>query len=337
MNLLLVLGAGASRNLGKQKPMPLMPDWSNALCEALDRAEKGLADACGLEPGIDGPTFEKNLGLLLRWQGVRHLEQRFEGLGGPQPGGVLGSVREARANTQRRMETVMKVINSTLYDQFGQLRIDYDLAVTAYSQILAETEGSQLVIATTNYDRAAESALRMAGHSTNTGFSGKPHMTPALDPSGMMDNLEAEIPVIHLHGAVGWYELEGIVSDHYGDRPYNPTLGSPVVLYPDPEKDPTSDALVQQLWDQFAAAIELSDLILVIGHSLHDPALVGALSSAIADGTRVIVSYLDDEGGELIDRQLPNAHVVQMRFGPTIESTTAIRDLVSKHAGQPAG
>ena len=230
----------------------------------------------------------------------------------------------------------MRVINSTLYEQFGQLQIDYDLAAAAYSQVLAETDECRLVVATTNYDRVAESALRMAGRNTNTGFAGKPHMTPALDPSEMMDDLAAEIPVIHLHGAVGWYELEGVVSDHYGDRPYNPTLGSPVVLYPDPDKDPTSDALVQQLWDQFARAIDISDLILVIGHSLHDPALVEALSSAMADGTRVVVSYLEAEDGEQVDRQLPNAHVVQMRFGPTIESGTAIRDLVRKHAGQPA-
>ena len=230
----------------------------------------------------------------------------------------------------------MEVINSTLYEQFGQLQIDYDLAAAAYSQILAETNECRLIVATTNYDRAAESALYMAGRTTNTGFAGKPHMTPALDPSGMLDDLTAEIPVIHLHGAVGWYEAEGVVSDHYGDRPYNPTLGTPVVLYPDPDKDPTSDALVQQLWDQFDKAIEIADLILVIGHSLHDPALVEALHSAVADGTRVVVSYLGDESGEQIDRQLPDARVVQMQFGPTIESSTSIRDLIEKHAGQPA-
>jgi hypothetical protein len=336
MNLLLVLGAGASRSLGKGQPMPLMPDWSNALCEALDQAAQGLASACHLEPGMDGPTFETNLGLLLRWQSVRHLEERFERLGGNQPGGLLSAVRDARANTQRHMEIVMKVINSTLYEQFGQLRIDYERAAAAYSQILAETKGCRLVVATTNYDRAAESALRMAGRSTNTGFVGNPHMTPALDPSGMLENLAAEIPVIHLHGAVGWYEAEGVVSDHYGDRPYNPTLGSPVVLYPDPDKDPTSDALVHQLWDQFTRAVEIADLILVIGHSLHDPALVQALRSAMAADTRVVVSYLEDEGGEQIDRQLPDARIVQMQFGPTIESSTSIEDLVKKHAGQPA-
>lgn len=335
MNLLLVLGAGASRNLGLNQPMPLMPDWSNALCEELDRAEEGLAAACRLERDMDGPTFEKNLGLLLRWQSVRHLEERFAGLGGNYPGGGMGGVMEARANTARRMATIMEVINSTLYEQFGQRRIDYDLASAAYSQVLEEVGDSNLIVATTNYDRAAESALRQAGRQTNTGFSGMPEMTPTLSPTGMVDSRDAAIPVIHLHGAVGWYEREGVVSDHYGDLPYNPSLGSPVVLYPDPDKDPTSDAVVQQLWDEFHRAVEIADLILVIGHSLHDPALVEALNSRSTRGTRVVVSYLNEGDGEQIDLQLPDARVVQMRFGPSIESSTSIEDLVLKHAGQP--
>jgi hypothetical protein len=334
MNLLLVLGAGASRNLGKEQPMPLMPDWANALCEELDEQEDGLAKACRLEPDMDGPTFEENLGLLLRWQSVRHLEERFEGLGGNYPGGGIGGVREARANINRRMSVVMKVLNSTLYDQFGQRRIDYERAEAAYSQVLDEVGDCRLIVATTNYDRAAESALRLLGRSTNTGFIGMPEMTPTLSPSGMVEGAEDAIPVIHLHGAVGWYEREGVVSDHYGDSAYNPTLGSPVVLYPDPEKDPTSDALVQQLWDEFDRAVGVADLILVVGHSLHDPALVETLRAAMTSGTQVVVSYFDNEDESQIDLALPNARVVQMRFGPGIESSTAISELVSKYAGK---
>jgi hypothetical protein len=232
------------------------------------------------------------------------------------------------------MEIVMEVINSTLYDQFGQRRIDYDRASAAYSQVLDEAENCGLIVATTNYDRAAESALRQAGRKTNTGFDGMPEMTPALNPSGMVAGLQTAIPVIHLHGAVGWYEREGVVSDHYGDRPFNPTLGSPVVLYPDPDKDPTSDAVVQQLWDEFGKAIEIADLVLVVGHSLHDPALVDALRSALTASTQVVVTYLDDADEAQIDRMLPNARVVKMEFGPQIQSSTPIKDLIGRHAGK---
>ena len=331
MNLLLVLGAGASKNLGKDdRPMPLMSDWSNALCEALDQEEVGLASACRLGPGMDGPTFEENLGLLLRWQSVRHLEERFEGLTGQQVGQPMNKVPQARANTGRRMATVMEIINSTLYDQFGQGRIDYDRASAAYSQVLSEAGDCRLMVATTNYDRAAESALRHIGTTINTGFDGPPEMTPTLKPGGMVEG--PAVPVIHLHGAVGWYERDGVVHDHYGDGSYNPTLGTPVVLYPDPDKDPTSDALVQQLWDEFDQAIEVANLILVIGHSLHDPALVGALGDAISSGKRVIVSYLHPEDEGRLDQILPDVRIVQMEFGPKIESSTTIQEMIERHA-----
>jgi hypothetical protein len=68
MKLLLVTGAGASRELGVgESSMPLMADWSNGLSKALDHHELGLAEACSLQPGMSGPEFEENLGLLLKW------------------------------------------------------------------------------------------------------------------------------------------------------------------------------------------------------------------------------------------------------------------------------
>lgn len=85
MRLVLVAGAGASRELGESGPLPLMADWSNALCEALDSKERDLAAAVHLKSGMSGPEFEQALGLLLRWEQMRYLEHRFEGLGGPTP------------------------------------------------------------------------------------------------------------------------------------------------------------------------------------------------------------------------------------------------------------
>jgi hypothetical protein len=308
-----------------------MSDWSNALCDELDARERGLAGACRLDRDMDGPTFEENLGLLLRWQSVRHLEERFQALGGGSAWGVSGGVHEARRATDRRMAVVMEVLNSTLYEEFGQRQVSYKLARAAYSQVLAEVGECRLIVGTTNYDRVAESAIELAGRPTSTGFDGLPGMTPTLEPEGLVDNAMSATPVIHLHGAVGWYEKDGVVSDHYGDRPYNPTLGTPVVLYPDPEKDPTSDSMVQRLWAEFDRAIDVADLVLVVGHSLHDPALVSALSSATAGGATVVVGYFEEGGAERVDHLLPDARVVQMNFGPEIDSSTPIRDLVEKY------
>jgi NAD-dependent SIR2 family protein deacetylase len=315
--------------------MPLMPDWSNALCDALDEREHGLAHACRLDRDMDGPAFEKNLGLLLRWQNTRHLAERFELLGADSGWGVRGPVQQARSETARRLEIVIDVLNTTLFDQFGLPRTDRDIGVTAYSQLLKECDGCELMVATTNYDRIAESAIELNSRLVNIGFERWPGETPRLKPAGMVAERGTEVPLIHLHGAVGWYERDGVVRDHYGDQSFNSTLGTPVVLYPDPEKEPTSDAVVQLLWEEFRQAVDAADLILVIGHSLHDPPLVEELSRAIAADTRVIVSYLNEGEQERIDTVLPNAHVVQMDFGPTIASGTPISQLIKKHAGVP--
>lgn len=52
MKLLLILGAGASRNLGERDgSMPLMSDWSTALSEALDRHEGRLGGGLSSQLG----------------------------------------------------------------------------------------------------------------------------------------------------------------------------------------------------------------------------------------------------------------------------------------------
>lgn len=328
MTVLLVTGAGASRNLGNGETlMPLMKDWSDVLCESLEAQEAGLSAACHLAPGMDGPEFEKNLGLLLRWQKVRHLEERFQGLGGEPPGTQTSPVIRARKNTARRLDEVMRAINVTLYEQFGQHRIDDVRAEVAYGALLKELGDAEIILATTNYDRAGESALSALGHQVDAGFRSRPQRSPKLEPAGLIAERGNNTPVIHLHGAVGWYERDGAVIEHPPDQFYNPTLGSPVVLYPDPDKDPTSDALVSELWAEFQAAVDLAEAILVIGHSLHDPPLVRALKRT-ARSKPVVISYLGVDGAKEIKRMVPGARPVEIDFGPEMEADKRVRVLL---------
>ena len=307
--------------------MPLMPDWADALCHSLDQVEANLASACHLKPGMGGPEFEENLGLLIRWEKVRYLEEHFQNLGGPTAGSHTNHVVKTRAQMDQRMKSVMKTVNSTLYDQFGQRQVDDDQASAAYSGLLRELGDPDLILATTNYDRAAETALETIGHEVDSGFRGGPHRTPILEPGGLIAERGSKTPVIHLHGAVGWYAQNGSVGDHYADLPYNPSLGTPVVLYPDPEKDPTSDAIVSELWTEFDAALEIADSVLIIGHSLHDPALVRALRP-VARSKHVVVSHLDADGQEKIKSELPGAIPVEMNFGPAIEVDSPIQPML---------
>jgi hypothetical protein len=331
--MLLITGAGASTTLGPPgEPLPLMSDWASALCTALDENEAGLASACGLKDGMDGEAFEEAIGALLEWQQVRPLEARFAALGGLPVGSEAGPVAAARQNMGDRLDRIMLVINNTLFDQFGQKRVDDQRARMAYEALLKLFDTGELIVATTNYDRSGEAALRQLGRNPDTGFPDTGDRTPTLDVRGLVERgSDRMTPYLHLHGSVGWYESEGVIYDHRGDRPFNPTLGGPVVLYPDPKKDPTKGARVSELWTELEVALAKADHVLVVGHSLHDPALVNAIKNA--NPRRLGVTYRQQGKGkpplpagkmpaERIQKLLPEAHPVRMEFGPELTFNT---------------
>jgi hypothetical protein len=261
-----------------------MADWSRTLHERLEALEPNLANAAGFGADITGVQFEESLGALLRWQELRHLNERFKGLGGNAVGSVFGEVDAAIANERRRIDRIMQTINETLYEEFGAHRIDDAGATDAYAALLETMpEVDTLTVVRTNYDPSVEIALASLGWVPETGFERRPGRAPVLRPEGLFQKqirVARGVPVLHLHGAVGWYERDGMVLEHHQDQPFNPSLGRPVVLYPDPNKDPTRDALVQALWHECDEALTEANRVLVVGHSLHDPALVSRLIGA---------------------------------------------------------
>lgn len=316
MKLVLVTGAGASRNLARDgQTMPLMREWSESLCEALDASEAGLADACRLKRGASGPEFEENLGLLLRFQDLQPLAARFIDLGGSLVPSRMTAAKEAHDNTARRLSIVMDVLNTTLYDLFGLDQVDDGRAKSAFEELLAEFGQPELVVATTNYDRSVESALEHLGHTVTTGARSTRSRTPILETADLFENRGPGTLVLHLHGAVGWYEKDGEVRDYYGDQSYSASHGRPVVLYPDPSKEPTRDALVADLWTAFRKALEWSDHVLVLGHSLNDPTLVAELHS-VQGQTKIIVTYIELALRGEIHTKLPNARAASLEFRP---------------------
>lgn len=326
--LLLVTGAGASRNLGVgETRMPLMADWSDALCAALDDEQAGLAAASLLEPGMKGSEFESNLGLLLKFGQMLPLVDRFGRLGMENLRDQRPAVEQARQFVSERMTVIKRAIDTTLYDQFGLARVDDEKAIAAYEELLRPFGKKEIVLATTNYDRAGESALAALGFQVDTGFRGTHGRTPQLDPVGLIAGRGERTPVIHLHGAVGWYEKEGAVEDHYADKPYNNSLGSPVVLYPDPEKDPTKDSAVSQLWTEFDFAVEEAEVVVVMGHSLHDSGLVRVLKTASKDRP-VVITYFDKADKQRIEAEVPNAQALHLDFGPKLRSPDALKKLL---------
>ncbi|HEX8745078.1 MAG TPA: hypothetical protein VF712_18275 [Thermoleophilaceae bacterium] len=316
-----------------------MADWAVALRKELNRREPRLADAIGLRDGIEGTAFEKTLGELLRWQELRPLNKRFRGLGGDRAGAFFTEVDRAYELEERRLKDIIAAINTSLFRSFGATQIDTEKATDAYGPLLRLLgDGDDLTIVTTNYDPAAWLALKELGKRPETGFDRSPGIRPPIAPEGMVETARATkeaVAVLHLHGAVGWYEKEEDgarrVYEHLPDEPFDPGRGRPVVLYPDPDKDPTRDAVVQDLWQEFDSALEGADVVVVIGHSLNDPALVSKLRTA-AEFTDVCIgvypgpreAFGDGEPTTIaqaeVDRIRENVSlqvdVVPVRFGP---------------------
>jgi hypothetical protein len=295
MRCVIVTGAGASRELGKAQPLPLMGDWAGALRDELNGRVQGLADAIGLRDGMSGQDFERALGTVLRWNDLWPLNEQFRGLGADPIGEIPRGVRTAHRLEGERLQEIMDGINESLFSMFSAAKIDEDLAIDAYGNLL-EILGNpdDLIVVTTNYDPAAEIALTGLGRNPDTGFDRPPGRAPTLNPHGLVRSVRQRpdaVGVLHLHGAVGWYENEGVVYEQHQDQPFNDTLGRPVVLYPDPNKDPTRDALVQALWVEFDEALEDATHVLVLGHSLHDPALVAKLRVAAQSSNVAVCTY----------------------------------------------
>ncbi len=232
---------------------------------------------------------------------------------------------EAKRLTDARMTMITEAINVSLYNEFGQERVDDAKAEAAYNRLMTLLEVPTLTVATTNYDLSGEAGLELGDRDVDTGFRGSPRRRRRLEVRGMIERRKpGVIPFLHLHGAVGWYEVDGAIYEYGGDERFNPTHGRPVVLYPDPKKDPTNDATVSALWQEFQVALARADRILVLGHSLHDPALVNALRLA-SRKTPLAVTHASAGGGARISKLLPKAHQIRLIFGP--EPKGELKDL----------
>lgn len=326
MDTLLITGAGASRNLGKgSSVLPLMRDWAGTLCEALDSKESGLAQACGLDPAFDGPQFERALGDLLEWDRVRPLEKKFEPLalrnfnGPPKE-----KVRQARQMTGERLINIKDAIHSTLYSQFSHEAVDDEKAEHAYGSLLSQLGRPSLALATTNYDRSAESALLRLGYQIVNGFAGDPPRRKVFEPSSLAEMRGQGVTLLYLHGAVGWYERGGEVVLDNAEEGFDSGRGSPVVLYPDPGKKPSENVIVAELWQELEFVVENAKRILVIGHSLHDQPLVGVLRKK-KRGQKLAISCYDADDQKRVNRLLPDALPFKLNFGPDAKLSSRVR------------
>lgn len=331
MKVVLVTGAGASKDLGAfpDEPLPLLSDWARRLRERLGAH---LAEMTGLNDAKTGPEFEEILGSLFRWDETLELTNRFAPMTRPSPvadqewdSQTRQAVRHARSNIDR----LNRHLHESLFDEFGPERVANEAARDAYRALLSRFTGSgdelpeYLICATTNYDRSLEIAFGEMGVEARAGARGHGYLVPQLDTLGLGVFQSNSPSVIYLHGAVGWYEDEkGFITARPANEGFNETLGSPAVLYPDPNKE-LDRAETRALWENFHLALQEATHVLIVGHSLNDGHLVQIINQTVESPAKLgFLAHanddlkISDEKREHINQALPNTTIIPGVFGP---------------------
>jgi hypothetical protein len=324
IELVLITGAGASRSLaasrtpGVDQVFPLMADWSSALIEKMSNAPSQnvmtMRQMLPLTEQMDGPSFERALGTFIRQaQAFDVIEPLLK------PSTALINIQQSLKGqlqsgqsiledwhhwTQSAIRELLDLLNETLFEQF-HLGIDEQAAAGAYGWLLQQLQiapGSSFVYATTNYDIVGETALGCLNYLVDWGRPPQltnPSPDTPLSVERLLHSLPRYVPVLHLHGRIGWYlRQDGSIRDYIVSN-HNKEWGTPVVMWPDDQKDATAYAatrVVDDIWGQFREALGRARRVLVLGHSLHDPFLTQAIREHVPP-TRLAVTTLGDENG----------------------------------------
>lgn len=353
--MLLVTGSGATAQLGKGgAPVAQMGEWAGSLVDDLEALVPGAAARIGLARGMPADEFERNLGQFLAYERSLETVKRFGQLscqvaaGDPvaPPNPVCVADFEAWGESAVAHATkIMHTIHSNLYSNFGPGHIDQARAQSAYRTLIERIAepGHAFAIGTTNYDQSAEMGLH--GWQTSTGRPAQARTgiippqfeTPWLDPA-QVTQLEGEwdgqyvvgFPVMHLHGAVGWY-LDGdrIIQPSALDQPFDATR-RPALLLPDDQKSAASLAGGASLWRVFRRIASHSTHIGFLGHGLNDKHLVDVVNESMTARKAVFwyeaaagddldgksATHVSDDSRRHIEEACPGSEIILCRFGP---------------------
>jgi hypothetical protein len=345
IDLVLVTGAGASCAFGvKGTRLPLMSDWCDYLVGKLSQRISYL-ETTRLKPGMSGEEFETRLGDFLqeveafrRIGGLLDSSVRFQDFGAAtQMMSARGVMGQWHAQAVHHHTEITRLVHQSLYELFADAAVDLDAATEAYQGLFGALgitgPDARLVYATTNYDAIGEHAIRRSGRIPDWG------QPPSLSQDGearlvipgLLNGLPRYVPVLHLHGRVGWFRrTDGRV--YAADVVRNEAgFGVPVVMLPDPDRVYDQDDVIIAMWREFAEALTRARRVLVLGHSLNDQYLIRALAQNVQPLDRVAVTVLADESdprephesakplADKVYRSLGGAAVVPIRFGAGAE------------------
>jgi hypothetical protein len=357
---LLITGAGASCPFGLNGTrLPLMTDWAEALVKKLVDGPSGFLGISGLHGGMSATQFEEQLGRFLNqvtaFAQVKDVVVTSRNLSLTEPAtqvATTGTLESWYEQTKSQLGQIVDRIHESLYEQFAEPQWDAPKARDAYRdlfQMLGINASSRWVYATTNYDRIGETAIELADMLPDWGEPSRTSM-PGERPiqvDQLLDGIPRYVPVLHLHGRIGWYRRldfggveDGGVYSNTSTR-HQPGFGVPIVMLPDPAKVYDSDSIINALWSQFLHALRRARRVFVLGHSLNDAALVSAIRDNVRSHGIVAVTALAKEGtdifeesgqavAEKVENELGSAMVIPMRFGELGSGRAAIENWLER-------
>jgi hypothetical protein len=347
IDLVLVTGAGASHEFGvNHSKMPLMSAWSDALVDKIGKSSWAYLEATGLTKDLGGPEFEQRLGRFLQMaQALPQVDQVLKPsleFQAPPPNLNEQSLRQWHQNAMFHVGKITNLIHESLYEAFSYEHMDLDAAAQAYGMLLGQlgiNNTHSMVYATTNYDLVGEYVIeRLSGlpdwgerhNLMNQGES-------PLRVERLLDGMPRYVPVLHLHGRIGWYLRDGRPISANITR-HNEGFGIPIVMLPDPDKDYDLNPVIFSLWSQFEEALRRARRVLVLGHSLNDRSLIEALRQNVTPAERVAVTVLGESGqpaviasdtgrvSEILSQDLPSASIIPIYFA---QNSVSIEEAVA--------
>ena len=348
IDLVLVTGAGASHEFGVNgTKVPLMATWSNALVDKLWQRSPSYVEATGLDRNLSGPEFERRLGAFLRLVEALPLigpvlkpSLEFQAI---SPQLNVSLLQEWNQGTIHHVGQITALIHESLHEEFSVGHIDRDDALQASGTFLGQlgvNNSTSMVYATTNYDVVGEYVIEGSGGIPDWGAPRQvSHATDTrLRVDDLLKGLPRYIPVLHLHGRVGWYRNESgqAFSGEDTGRPH--PSGVPIALLPDPDKEYDSDPVISTIWRQFVEALQRAKRVVVLGHSLNDELLRNALRDNIDPPERLAVTVRGKIGepgmvaadtgeiSEILARELPRAAILPVHFAQnSVDVQEAVR------------
>lgn len=343
--IMILTGAGASATLGADGiPLPMMPAWASSLIDELGYA----AQLLGLHEDMPGDEFEAALGKFVSFATALPAIAPLHDFGGKlnvlQPPAIVQHALDSSAwlsHAEQNVQRVQGAIQRNLFKLFNESRVDEDAAFESYSALHSLLRNAFddrpvfLAHVTTNFDHAIEAAIGLEAESSNEpravldGFAGShggKNETWAPNLLRFSSQHDGEVPVLHLHGAVGWYfspdgtAIRRRPSDELLDERLTPAL-----LLPDDKKDVRLfPGPLKQIWDQFRQMLANSTHVLVLGHSLHDNHLVEELRASEKPVAYVALTDPDEHGRfhlepsphtDTVQKLLPKVKIIAGRFG----------------------